>query len=153
MKKRQRQNVKRKQNPTTFGKRITFIREKMGKTQQQVADEIQDVMQKRYGDDATFSQTALANYENDVREPKELALLLLIADYFNVSIDWLLGRTDELGMPDEMFEALQKRELAGLREQIASGKISIEGKPMTPKQIDATIKVIDRHLNREKAAS
>jgi transcriptional regulator with XRE-family HTH domain len=154
MKKRQRDNVKRIKRPTTFGKRITYIREKLGKTQQLVADEIQDFLRKRYNDDdVTFSQTALANYENDVREPKCLDMTFAIAEYFQVSIDWLLGRTDDFGMPEEVWEAIQRKELAGLREQIASGHITIEGKTMTPKQVENTLKAIDKHLDREKATA
>jgi transcriptional regulator with XRE-family HTH domain len=66
---------------TKFGERIRKLREEAGINQPQFA-QILNV------------KTATINrYENDVREP-EYATLIQIADYFNVSTDYLLGRTE-----------------------------------------------------------
>ncbi|MBE6605409.1 MAG: helix-turn-helix transcriptional regulator [Ruminococcaceae bacterium] len=43
--------------------------------------------------DLNMSQNTISRYENGEREPG-LTELILIADYFNISIDYLLGRTD-----------------------------------------------------------
>lgn len=40
-----------------------------------------------------MSQTTISRYENGEREPS-IADLIQIADYFDVSIDYLLERTD-----------------------------------------------------------
>lgn len=40
-----------------------------------------------------MNQNTISRYENGEREPG-IAELILIADYFNVSIDYLLERTD-----------------------------------------------------------
>lgn len=39
-----------------------------------------------------ISRQAISNYEQGTRLPKDEKILFLIADYFNVSIDFLLGR-------------------------------------------------------------
>ena len=39
-----------------------------------------------------ISRQAISNYEQGTRLPKDEKILILIADYFNVSIDYLLGR-------------------------------------------------------------
>ena len=41
-----------------------------------------------------ITEKAYQNYELMTREPK-LEILIKIADYFNVSLDYLVGRTDE----------------------------------------------------------
>ena len=40
-----------------------------------------------------MSQNTISRYENNERDPG-IAELILIADYFNISIDYLLERTD-----------------------------------------------------------
>ena len=40
-----------------------------------------------------LAQNTLSQYETGIREP-DLKTLRLLADYFNVSIDYLLERTD-----------------------------------------------------------
>ncbi|WP_342441740.1 helix-turn-helix transcriptional regulator [Lysinibacillus sp. FSL K6-0075] len=41
-----------------------------------------------------FSRGRIANYEQGSREP-DFETLDIFADFFNVSSDWLLGRTNE----------------------------------------------------------
>ena len=43
------------------------------------------------------TQQAIASWENGRTEPSNMALVE-IADYFNVSVDYLLGRTDNPNM-------------------------------------------------------
>ena len=44
--------------------------------------------------DLNMNQNSISRYENEVREA-EYATLIKFADYFNVSIDYLLERTDD----------------------------------------------------------
>lgn len=62
--------------------RLRQLRKDKGFTQMQVAI---------YSD---ITETAYQNYELMVREPK-LEILVRIADFFDVSLDYLVGRTDE----------------------------------------------------------
>lgn len=64
-----------------FGKRLKLLRTNLNLTQNQL------------GKDLNLSQRAISSYENGLRFPDE-QILNLIADYFNVSVDYLLGRTD-----------------------------------------------------------
>lgn len=49
--------------------------------------------QIRLSIDLNMNQNTISRYENGTREA-DYKTLILIADYFDVSIDYLLGRTD-----------------------------------------------------------
>lgn len=51
-----------------------------------------DIGQKEFAKYLHVSTSTVSNYENNIYEPN-LPTLLKIADYFNVSIDYLLNRT------------------------------------------------------------
>lgn len=65
----------------TFGKRLKYLRSLRNKQQKEVAI------------DLDISKTGYSSYENDIRMPG-VSMLIKIADYYNVSIDFLLGRDD-----------------------------------------------------------
>ncbi|UMZ73684.1 cobalamin-dependent protein [Natranaerofaba carboxydovora] len=52
-----------------------------------------NIMQKELAKELNLVQTTIANYEKNLRFPNQ-ENLTKIADYFNVSLDYLLGRTD-----------------------------------------------------------
>lgn len=52
-----------------------------------------NMTQQRLAMELSMSQNTVSRYETGEREPG-LAELIRIADYFNVSVDYLLGRTD-----------------------------------------------------------
>ncbi len=64
--------------------RLRELRIEKGRKQKEIAAEI------------GMSMQALSNYENGLREP-DFATLNKLAEYFDVSVDYLLGRTDERG--------------------------------------------------------
>lgn len=64
-----------------FAERFLQLRKDKDLTQRQLADELH------------FSENAVQNYERNRRSPTFDALIQ-IADYFNVSMDYLAGRTD-----------------------------------------------------------
>ncbi len=51
------------------------------------------ISQIRLAIDLNLNQNTVSRYENLEREA-DYKTLILLADYFNVSIDYLLGRTD-----------------------------------------------------------
>lgn len=53
-----------------------------------------NISQVRLAMDLNMAQNTISRYENGQRQPDYKALILF-ADYFNVSIDYLLGRTDK----------------------------------------------------------
>ena len=64
-----------------FGNRLKSLRKSRQKSQQDLAGML------------NVSQTTIANYEKNARFPSE-STLIKIADLFQVSLDYLLGRTD-----------------------------------------------------------
>ncbi|KGJ49727.1 hypothetical protein KD33_07195 [Clostridium sp. NCR] len=65
----------------TFGERLKQLRESEGLKQIELAEKL------------NLTSAALSQYEKGVREPNS-EMLKKIADYFDVSIDFLLGRID-----------------------------------------------------------
>ena len=65
----------------TYQRRLRDLREDHDKTQQQIADIL------------GTSQTMYARYERGANE-LPLRHLLVLADYYGVSVDYLLGRSD-----------------------------------------------------------
>ncbi|KJZ83191.1 helix-turn-helix domain-containing protein [Clostridium butyricum] len=65
-----------------MGERIKLLRKEQGITQDQLAEYI------------NVSRSSVNGYENDGVEPS-LNVLVKIADRFNVSLDYLLERTEE----------------------------------------------------------
>ncbi|MEH7392445.1 helix-turn-helix domain-containing protein [Bacillus sp. JJ1474] len=68
----------------TFAQRFKYLREKMGWTQEDVAEKL------------GLSRPTIAGYESEEknRTPRE-ETLLKIADLFDTTIDFLLGRTND----------------------------------------------------------
>lgn len=85
------------------------------------------------------SESAISQYENNKRE-MDNASLAIIADYFNVTIDYLLGRTDSpnLAIPKEM---------EGISVAFSSG-ISMNG--LNADQIEDVMNYIDYIKNKKK---
>lgn len=65
-----------------FSERLKELRTSKGLTMEQLAKEI----------DST--KGTISNYENKNKKPS-LDMLIKLADYFDVSIDYLVGRTDD----------------------------------------------------------
>ena len=52
-----------------------------------------DLTQKQLAENISVTEIAVQNYESGRRKPA-FDILISLADYFNVSIDYLVGRTD-----------------------------------------------------------
>lgn len=81
---------------TSFGDRLKELRKKSNLTQQELAS-------KFY-----LNKSSISRYENGTQLP-EHDLLEKIADYFKVSIDYLLGRTDIKDVPTNSKENENKK--------------------------------------------
>ena len=53
-----------------------------------------DVKQQEIADYLSLSRSAYSNYENDLRNIP-IEVLSGIADFYNTSVDYLIGRTDD----------------------------------------------------------
>ncbi|WP_047757562.1 helix-turn-helix domain-containing protein [Geobacillus sp. ZGt-1] len=77
----------------TFGKRLRFLRKKMNMTQKDLADKFR------------LGESTIGMYERDEREPS-FEFVRQLADFFNVTTDYLLGRTDDPNPPGSDNEEL-----------------------------------------------
>lgn len=73
--------------------KLKFLRNKMKRTQQEVASYL------------GVSYQAYAGYETGRREPDNKTLSLL-ADYFDVSVDYLLGRNQGQNITNELIDTV-----------------------------------------------
>lgn len=73
--------------------RLKELREKRGLSQLQLAM------------DLNLNQNSISRYENGTREA-DYATLILIANYFNVSLDYLLERVDNPEINDQNLRGL-----------------------------------------------
>lgn len=94
-----------------FKNRLISLRKEKGLSQYEVAD--------RLG----FSRGKLANYEQGTRQP-DYDTLTKIAEYYDVSVDYLLGRTDKKNYQEEEnlfffdMEGLTDEEINDIKEHI-----------------------------------
>ena len=66
----------------SFSERLKELRTSKGLTMEQLAKEINS------------TRGTISNFENENKKPS-LDMLIKLADYFDVSIDYLVGRTDD----------------------------------------------------------
>lgn len=67
-----------------YGKRIALLRSERGLTQRALSQTLK------------IATSTISMYEQENREP-DLAIIIKIAEHFNVSVDFLLGVTNERG--------------------------------------------------------
>lgn len=68
--------------PSTFGERLRDLRKD------------KNLLQSEFGDRFDLSPSAIGSYERNEREPA-YHHLVAFADFFRVSLDYLMGRSDE----------------------------------------------------------
>ena len=79
----------------TFGQRLIELREEQG------------IFQKELAAHLNVSISTISNYENDIHYP-DVIILCKLADFFHVTIDYLLGRTDYRYDPATLNRRLSK---------------------------------------------
>lgn len=124
----------------TFGDRLRRLRTENNLTQ----DDLAEIFHK--------TKATISNYETGRYEPS-LDIIIDLADHFNVSIDFLMGRTDR---PHEIpGEALSKE----LKELIDNGDIKYidaikdaKQQGLSPEAVQEIIKIfsdLDKFKNKE----
>ena len=89
----------------TLGERLKDLRKEKGYTLEQVAEKL------------NTTKVTISRYENNLREPKRETISQL-AKLFNVSTDYILGRTENKATPDttSTFESLLVENYSSLKE-------------------------------------
>ena len=62
--------------------------------------ELNNLSQKQLGEKLNIAPSTIGNYVRNIRQPDH-ATLVVFADYFNVSVDFLLGNTFKNELSDE----------------------------------------------------
>lgn len=122
-----------------LGKRLRELRKEKKKTLNQVAKEL------------NISLSALAMYERDERIPPTDKLHFL-ADYYDVSVDYLLGRTDhpQGNVSDyDLATSLtvrnkqkEPKEPASLEEFLQQQEVMFDGVPMTDEEKESVLQAL-----------
>lgn len=88
-----------------------------------------------------FSRNSLYSWKNSEPKPKKLNA---VADYFNVSTDYLLGRTDNPSIAKDTVTTPDGRvvDLSNLRERV----VLFDGKPLSDDDVDKIAQIIKLSL-------
>lgn len=88
-----------------------------------------------------FSRNSLYSWKKSAPKPEKLNV---IADYFNVSTDYLLGRTDNPRIASDVVTAADGREvdLSNLRERV----VMFDGKPLSDDDVEKIAQIIKLSL-------
>lgn len=108
---------------TTFGKRLKIARERAGWTQKEASE--------RLG----ITDKSLSRYENDTTFP-DYETLSKLAMVYNVSNDWLLGYTEEIGQAPKQADGSVPQRAKG-----AHGKLD-ELSPESKKKAEEYIEML-----------
>lgn len=121
-----------------IGYKISKLREERGWTQEKTATMID------------ISRAALSHYEKNRREPDPYTLTKL-ADLYNVSVDYLVGRTDssDQTLEEPIRQFVNQLELSDT-EILKKYTLAIDGKELTPEEARRFIAFVraERSMNR-----
>ncbi|SDY43797.1 helix-turn-helix transcriptional regulator [Bacillus sp. 166amftsu] len=104
---------------TILGQRIKLSRKQRGLTQDALALKIKEKMDT----ETKVTKTTISNYETGYSSPSN-ETLVIISDVLNVSVDYLLGRSDDPELNAVQFTELRKEfnELIDMLEKMPKEK-------------------------------
>ncbi len=115
----------------TLASRLKELRKEKGLTLEQIARDL-----------STTSMT-ISRYENGLREPKG-DMLNSLANYFNVSIDYLFGRTSERYSISKKEKLDVKKALDELLKDFEDNEsLMFDGEPMDKNEFDSFIQSLE----------
>ena len=105
-----------------YGNRIAELRRKRNLTQEELANQLK------------ISRAALSHYEQNRREP-DFGTLNSIANYFKVTIDYILGRTDDptAQLDKETLNFMKNLELSE-KDLFTKFSLMIDGRALTQEE-------------------
>lgn len=116
-----------------FGQRLLYLRKK------------HDLLQKELGDKLGVTKGAIGMWENNKRTP-DFDMLKSIADFFDVSIDYLLGETDHPNIYKVKHEELQSK-VQDVDEEYMTLAKEMQKKKIPPKKIYKMIELLNDSEN------
>ena len=97
---------------------------------------------QKVSEDLGFSTNYLYSLKN--KKTPSAEHIAKIAEYFNVSTDYILGRTDNPNLPTESVSTADGRtvDLSNLRERV----VLFDGKPLSDEDVDKIAQIIKLSL-------
>lgn len=141
----------------TFGKRFKDLRLEKRMNQEELISDFN----KKYN--YTFTKSAVSQYENDKRIP-EINALTDFADYFEVSLDYLIGRSDiktvlkNKGDNHSNNRSLNKKDMRDIRNVLDQAKnmlsnadgLMFDGEPACPEAIASILTAMEMGMAHAK---
>ena len=115
--------------------RLEQLRKQQGLSQASVADFLK------------ITQQAYSNYEKGKREP-DYDMLVKISDFYGVSTDWLLNKTDDPRPPDKKNDI--PKEKLDMLKNVSYAYHGGEDKELTEKDVDDIINILEITRNLRK---
>lgn len=124
-----------------FGARLRELRKKKGLTMKELG--------KRF----SLAESTISGYENGNRKP-DLEMIDGFADFFEVSSDYLLGRTDNVSLQksnqvaDKDEKDIAKR-MEKIREDLTKADgLSFQGEPLSEEAVESLMEAME-HIVRQ----
>ncbi|WP_270943252.1 helix-turn-helix domain-containing protein [Romboutsia lituseburensis] len=115
----------------TLAFRLRELRKEKGLTLEQMAN------------DLNTTKVTLSRYENSTREPKS-EMLSQLSDYFNVSIDYLFGKTDEKNPISKKGKADVKKALEDIKTQLEnSDALMFDGEYLNADAVESLLSAME----------
>jgi len=106
----------------TYGERIAELREKHQLTQEELAKQL------------SISRASLSHYEKNRRVP-DYDTVKKIADFFQVTVDYLIGRTDHPhSVPNENIQLFEKSLELSDEKILEKFTLMVDGRELTPEE-------------------
>lgn len=128
----------------TFGQRFRMLRSEIGLNQSEVCDKIN----RMFPESKAIKRSSISMYESDQRMP-EHNRLQEIADFFGVSMDFLLGNTDNREIPVDPEWDQDALELATQLKDEGFGELNILFKKagkLDKKEMERLLKILKATL-------
>ena len=107
-----------------FGNKLKFLRERNGLTQEQLANKF------------NLLKSSISMYENNVRLPN-VEVIKEFANYFNVSIDYLLDNEEKNKIDEEL------KEQEALKKALQKSGFMEKDEDLTDEELDRLMKFVN----------
>jgi len=122
----------------TLGNRLRALREKRKLTQKELAEKL------------NIPNQNISNYERDFRQP-DYETLQMLADFFDVTTDYLLGRSSNLPQLTEKDEKDIAKKMESILEEMDSDTaLAFDGEPMDEETRELVRAAIESNLRLAK---
>ncbi|WP_079479686.1 helix-turn-helix domain-containing protein [Halobacillus salinus] len=113
-----------------FSERLKKLRKERGLSQESLASA------------ADIPRGSIAHYERGVKRLPEYDRLFKLADYFGVSVDYLIGRSDYRKYTKDELDFVDDSQELSVQELQEKYKLTLDGKPATKEELEGAIAFI-----------